>query len=395
MTGSHEGVFANVLQNMTVHVAIRSLPTKSKFGGMEKAAVDHIRGLREQGLRVCVHCPIEPLNAPWQNVMWPAWDSGPGRPTFPLAYALWARRLAKSLQHCTGPYDVVHLHGASSLALRWLPKSVTRRAVVNPHGMEEFGQTTALRTLSRLPLRRYARIGARSANVVIATDRSMRDVVLENLGPLERVVTIPNSVDVAEIDKLGQSPYSPERQFPTCLIVSVGRLVYNKGYDLLANAMRELAASRHGPASLSWTHYGTGPEIDAVSQIMENAPKVTFRSVAGASDSEVQTAMKHCSIFVQPSRYEGSSLTVLEAMTHGCLVVATPVGGIPDKIIDGQTGCLAREASSPALVQALQRASQLGKEAMGQAARTRVEHHFSLTATSVMYKDLYAELVRL
>lgn len=65
---------------------------------------------------------------------------------------------------------------------------------------------------------------------------------------------------------------------------------------------------------------------------------VSLRIIENASDIEVQNGLYTCDVFIQPSRYEGSSLTTLEAMVHGCLIVATPVGGIPDKIVNQHTG---------------------------------------------------------
>lgn len=48
-----------------------------------------------------------------------------------------------------------------------------------------------------------------------------------------------------------------------------------------------------------------------------------------------------------PSHYEGSSLTALEALAHRLPVVATPVGGLPDKVLPGQTGFLAAARTPP------------------------------------------------
>jgi glycosyltransferase involved in cell wall biosynthesis len=58
-------------------------------------------------------------------------------------------------------------------------------------------------------------------------------------------------------------------------------------------------------------------------------------------------------LFVHATRYEGSSLVTLEAMAHGCAVVATRAGGIPDKIEDGTSGRLVAPRDPAALAEAI------------------------------------------
>ena len=86
-------------------------------------------------------------------------------------------------------------------------------------------------------------------------------------------------------------------------------------------------------------------------------------------------------LFVHPSRYEGSPLVILEAMTHRLPIVASAVGGIPDNVIPGETGWLVppddRDALAGAILEAL-RTDPLALRAMGTRGRSRVLAHFSL-----------------
>ena len=71
------------------------------------------------------------------------------------------------------------------------------------------------------------------------------------------------------------------------------------------------------------------------------------------SGLDKEQALNDSSIFVLPSYYEGMPVTVLEAMAHGCLVVATKVGGVPTMIEDNETGLLISPKSEEELLNAL------------------------------------------
>jgi len=96
-------------------------------------------------------------------------------------------------------------------------------------------------------------------------------------------------------------------------------------------------------------------------------------------------------VFVLPSRAEHAPLVILEAMAAGVPQVAYAVGGIPEQIVDGQTGLMAAPRDARGLESALR--ELLGdarrRKAMGRAARKRVEKHFSLDEQVARTESLY------
>ena len=72
------------------------------------------------------------------------------------------------------------------------------------------------------------------------------------------------------------------------------------------------------------------------------------------SDTELHSLYALCNLFAHPTLYEGSSLVTLEAMAHGLPVVASAVGGIPDKVIDGETGFLVKPGDEHALAEKIE-----------------------------------------
>jgi len=385
----------NDTDGLRVGVAVRRISFGDGIGGMERAAGDHVKGLVERGVAVTLFVPRAAIDgeAPAAvevvDVPWPDW-LGPRTP-LAASYPLWVRRLASAIDAAPNQLDVLHVHGGTAGVLRpgLLGGASTIPSVANPHGMEEFNATTPLRTLGRLVLRRLAR-QAKHATRVVATDTVLIDVVRQHLDVTDtQIVVIPNAVDIDRLRGLVDRAALSDG----FTVVSLGRLVTNKGYDLLLEALRDEAVRAELPQGWSWAHYGSGAEDASLLAAAARPPAVPLDIRSGRSDAEVQTAVAAADVFVQPSRYEGSSLTTLEAMAHGVVVVGTAVGGIPDKIQDGVTGFLATQASAADLADAILRALA-SSEDVGVAAAHLVEERFSSTSASASYRDLYLSLAR-
>jgi glycosyltransferase involved in cell wall biosynthesis len=372
-------------------VALRRISFGDGIGGMERAAALHISQMAENGARVTLYTPVRfmggyvPNGVDIVDVPWPIWNGGTGAPTFGIAYWVWVRRLAQALNQMPDTHDVVHLHGGSAGALRYLPPFTA--SVVNPHGMEEFEPASLTKLPNRIFSRSMGRQGRR-ADYVIATDVSLVDAVIANIGvAADQVRVIPNSVDLALLAEVRR----PQLERECFTIVSIGRLVRNKGYDMLLEALADHRLREALPAGWRWIHFGSGPDREMLSSRATSSDNLPLEIRSGRSDDDVQGALATANIFVQPSRHEGSSLTTLEAMAHGRTIVATAVGGIPDKISDGTTGFLAESPTPEGITDALLRALS-STEAVGVRAQAVVAERFSVEATSNSYLALYSAL---
>jgi glycosyltransferase involved in cell wall biosynthesis len=97
-------------------------------------------------------------------------------------------------------------------------------------------------------------------------------------------------------------------------------------------------------------------------------------------------------VYVQPSRSEGLPLTILEAMSLKLPIVATKVGGIPEVVVDGETGYLARCADPASLAVALEKmlCQPYSWKSMGEAGYLRYLHHFrGDNSIKTLVKDYY------
>jgi glycosyltransferase involved in cell wall biosynthesis len=121
--------------------------------------------------------------------------------------------------------------------------------------------------------------------------------------------------------------------------ISVGRLEANKGFEYLIRALY-IAFDGLG-TSWHWIVVGEGSQREMLQSLVGQFGLSEYVTFAGRlEDTELHSLYALCNLFAHPTLYEGSSLVTLEAMAHALPVVATRVGGIPDKVTDGRTGFL-------------------------------------------------------
>ena len=114
-----------------------------------------------------------------------------------------------------------------------------------------------------------------------------------------------------------------------------------------------------------------------------------------AIDADLHAWYEAATLFVHPTRYEGSSIVTLEAMAHRRAVVATRAGGLPDKVRPGVNGWLVPPDDAGELANALEDALSDPARllAMGLRSRAIVEREFAWSVLVTSYLDVYRELL--
>jgi glycosyltransferase involved in cell wall biosynthesis len=140
-------------------------------------------------------------------------------------------------------------------------------------------------------------------------------------------------------------------------LLTVARAVEKKGLDTLLAALARL------PADLAWTftHIGGGPLTDTLKNHAKRlgvADRVTFR---GSQDQRaVMAAYREADLFVLPCRIgddgdrDGLPNVLVEAASQGLALLSTPVSGVPEFIVDGETGALTPPDDAAALALAIE-----------------------------------------
>lgn len=401
---------------MKIAVASRAVAPLHGRGGLERAVADGCAALVARGHDVTLFTAIATATAttpregdaaplPFRVVTVP-WTRGPFSLPVPLLrrggvldraawYGGFVRRLAAAIDGTGETYDAAIGHGAAAAAfVPPLHAGRVRRLLVNPHGMEEFAAPPVKRLFLR-GQQSLVRAAAATADRVIATDAALVPAVERYLRvPPECIAVVPNGVNVGAIDALDAQVLRDMPPNDAPLLVSVGRMEANKGLDVLVAA---LSWEREAlPAGWRWLHVGVGSARGRVTRAVRAAgltPHVTF---AGAvPDAALHALLARATLFVHPARYEGSSLVTLEAMAHHLPVVATAVGGIPDKVKHGKTGWLVPPNDASALGAAIRTALRTSPDtlrAMGAHGRARVERDYSLIAVTARLLEVIAAI---
>jgi glycosyltransferase involved in cell wall biosynthesis len=420
---------------LRVAILARSVHPLHGVGGLERHVYDLLHHLARRGLAITL--VTKPATAP--GALGAAGDVSPlfaapsGRialrtvpyVTFPgagrrgttvidraTAYPLFgwrAGRLAASLVR-SGAIDLVHALGASGLgyALARRRPDVAAPFVFNPQGLEEFGGThpgfAQLKRLAYTPLQIAVRTCAQAADAVLATDRALVTPVREHLRiDPARIHVVPNAVDLETIDAsrtLAQGDIAALRARAGVgpgerLLLSVGRLEENKGFHVLAAALGLLRSRAGATPRWRWVLVGDGPFRSAVARTNDAAGIAERTTLAGrVADRELAGWYAAADVFVHPTLYEGSSLVTLEAMARAKPVVATRAGGLPDKVVPGETGWLVEPGSPAALAEAVEAALDAGETLVrfGAAGRGLVERAFAWPAIAAQLEAIYAEL---
>lgn len=177
---------------------------------------------------------------------------------------------------------------------------------------------------------------------------------------------------------------------PRPYVLGIGRIVAQKGFDVLIDAFAEA-----GIASHDLIIAGDGPEQAALLQRARArgvADRVIFH---GRADREQAVALfKGCSFFALPSRMEPFGIVNLEAMASGKAVVASRVGGVPEVVLDGETGVLVPPGNVGALAAVLRRLAidESLRDRLGAAGRCRVED-FTWPAITRAYRQVYMDVL--
>lgn len=186
----------------------------------------------------------------------------------------------------------------------------------------------------------------RHADRVLALTEAMAAELRALFGPGPRIEVLYNPVELEPLS----APPRPRTDSPTVLFL--GEIGQRKGaFDLIAAAERVRAAA----PSARFQLYGNGEVERARAEVAARglAGRVEVPGwISGPARLEV---LKAAHLLVLPSYQEGLPMSILEAMGAGLPVVATPVGGVAEAVIDGETGALVRPGDVDGLAGALTR----------------------------------------
>lgn len=218
-----------------------------------------------------------------------------------------------------------------------------------------------------------------SAARVIITETDYSEKFLRERFPerADRIHRIYNGLNLAEFGHANFSVDPP-------LIVAIGRLIAKKGFT---NLIRACAVLVERERSFRCELFGEGPlEKDLHEQIVELELQECVQLAGPKPQHEIRARLANASVFVLPSVPEAEGgmdnlpTVIMEAMATGLPVVSTRIGGIPEMVIENETGFLVRPEDAAALAEAIEKVTNdrpLGQR-LGRAGYARAQNLFSI-----------------
>jgi len=214
---------------------------------------------------------------------------------------------------------------------------------------------------------------------VVVTETDYAEKFLRERFPerADRIHRVYNGLNLAEFGRATFSSDPPS-------IVAIGRLIVKKGF---ANLIRACALLLERGRSFQCNIFGEGPlENQLRAQIEELALQKRIQLPGPKPQHELRECLARASVFVLPSVPEAEGgmdnlpTVIMEAMATGLPVISTRIGGIPEMVVENETGFLVQPEDAVALADEIEKVindHSLGRE-LGQAGYERAQTLFSI-----------------
>jgi len=232
---------------------------------------------------------------------------------------------------------------------------------------------------------------ARCCDKIIAVSAATKQCLVANSIPEEKVEVVLNSIDTRAFAMAagGEAIRSEFGLEGAAVVTIVARLAASKNHALLLEAFRRLHGRR---AEARLLIVGSGPLEGALrAQAETMAPGIV--KFAGAR-TDIAAIMAASDVAVLCSDGETFGKVLVEAMASAKPVIGTAVDGIPEVIVDGQTGILVAAGDCPALAEAMETllADRELAARMGRAGQARAQERFDVRRSVEQLQRIYSEL---
>jgi glycosyltransferase involved in cell wall biosynthesis len=294
------------------------------------------------------------------------------------------------------PYDVVNVHephGAPVAAFRAGQNGTA--VVAMTHGVEQRGwelslahdeTRPALKTRCLYPMSSLwqSRMALKRADHVICLNSDDREFLRGRFGvDPERITRVTPGADAVFGEAASRRSYGPPRR-----VLFAGTWIPRKGTHVLTRAYERLCAAG---STLELDVLGAGVPADRVRSDFTPAVRDRVRVITAQDDRETADAMAASDIFVLPSLFEGTPLTLIEAMWSGLPIVTTATAGMKDVVRPDVDGLLVRPDDVESLAGAIEKLSKDNDlcRRLGVAAHATAVEHFTWRRTAESFESAY------
>jgi glycosyltransferase involved in cell wall biosynthesis len=298
---------------------------------------------------------------------------------FRYPFVVWRR--ARAAEREGHPYDIINVHEPSAAAVSGFRRGFSAAIVVTSHGVEQRAWELALeekrlgrggpgwktRLIHPLTSLWQSEVALSSADQVFCLNHEDRAYLTRRFDvPPERILRIYPGADEIYATAAATRDYSRANR-----LLFAGTWRKNKGIEDFVPAFIRLAAAW---PELTLVVAGAGATVEAVRAHFPEAVRPRVETAHTASDLATAEVFAAADLFVLPSLFEGTPLTLMEGMMSGLPIVTTDTSGMKDVIEHERTGLLVPIRSPDAIFAAVDRLlrdpaqrARLGRAAQAEA----------------------------
>ncbi|MBT4139900.1 MAG: glycosyltransferase family 4 protein [Candidatus Latescibacteria bacterium] len=303
------------------------------------------------------------------------------------------RHLIRIMQK--GNYDIVHTHTSKAGFLGRVAAKYCKISTVihSPHGTILEGYFSSLITQVYVYLERITAPIAKC--IICLTTREIDQYLDAKIGRREQYTHIFNGIDIGAFSTVTQTRQDVRQSLgispESVVCITVGRLVPVKGQSDLIDAL-PMVLEKHPDTHLLIV--GEGELRDPLVQQTQHLNLENHVHFLGWRN-DIPNLLGASDIFALPSLNEGLGLVLIEAMAQHLPNIATQVGGVPEVVLQGETGLLVPAQSASKMAEALKDliANPTKRKEMGEAGYQRALEHFSIQSTVAKTSDIYRQLI--
>lgn len=288
-------------------------------------------------------------------------------------------------------YQLLHSHGYKfNIMMGLFPLAVRRLPLVSTlHGYVHAPRFSKMWLYELLD-----RIAVYGTQAVVLVGNAMKQELPAGIRSSARLRVISNGLDAGQLRASAQEPLTPDldafarrHQF---LLVAVGRLSREKNFDSLIEAFASFRRQQSGGGLVIVGEGHLRPNLEALIERHGLEDAILLPGYC----SQVPALLARSDLLVMPSLTEGLPITLLEAMAVGLPVMVSGVGEMPDVLGQGQGGRILTDVSPEVIANELESffSAQVSPSENVAWARQRIEQHYSASATTAKYLQLYREL---
>ena len=278
-------------------------------------------------------------------------------------------------------FDVIEMPECGAEGLFIDPRKIHVPTVVKLHSPAKLIMPWYdVRSMDRWLCPQFERLGMRRATGYTSCSEFLADEAHRRLGIKVNIPVIPNGIDVELFNE--QTHIDVRKKYDVArdqlVILFCGRMERRKGFHLCLDIVD--AIIKNYPVTFLFAGQDTFKHMvnDFLPALDQTNAPGSVRYIGRLDQAEVRSCVRQCDVFLMPSMWENCPYSCLEAMVAGRAIVASDVGGLPELVVDNETGSLASNEGPESFVTALARLIEDSalRERLGTSARRFIETTF-------------------